>query len=203
MNKKLFLGIAAITSSAILALTLGTAVGHISKADIVRGGAVETYSCADIVLTTSTAVDINPSRYADIATASTYYNNGIAANCSMTDFTNANYDTNTAIKIGGSKTGKYSGEFTLTLKNAYKYKVDKVIVYAAGWKGDTGTISLDINGVTHDISNTSSSATSYTFSSYTYQLTERTKTLVFKNDPSATGKRRLAISKIVFRLYAE
>lgn len=177
------------------------AVGAFALAPKLESGRIratsDAYVCGDIVF--SETVN-NPGKNADITKLSDYATTTLTG--TMTDWTNANYGDKgaTAIKIGGSKSGKYSGQFTLTLTGTYV--IDKVIAYATGWAGDTGDIILDINGVSNTVSKTASGGT-YSYTGYTFQLPSRTKTLTIKNDESASGKSRVVISKLVFRLYEE
>lgn len=157
--------------------------------------AQQSYTCNDIVFSESVS---NPGSYTDIEDLSS---KGVTAlDCSMTDWTNANYGstmTDTAIKIGGSKAGKYSGSVKLTLNNGMT--ASKAIVYSTGWHGDTGDIQLGVNGSYQTITNTTDS---YVFTPYTFNF-EETNEITFSNNPDASGKRRLVISKIVLRLYNE
>ena len=106
--------------------------------------------------------------------------------------------SDTAIKIGGSNSGKYSGSVKLTLNNGMT--ASKAIVYSTGWSGDTSDLQLGVNGNYQSVSTTSDS--NYVFSPYTFEFDE-TDTLTFSNNPSASGKSRIVISKIVLRLYGE
>ena len=117
----------------------------------------------------------------------------------FSNWTNANYKNGvsaSAIKIGGSKTNKYAGSFTVTSST---YNFDKVIVYATGWVGDNST-SLIVNNVGNDISATASGGT-YIYSAYTYEF-ENSSTLTFSNNATAFTKQRVLISKIIFRAYS-
>ena len=194
MNKRITLfGALAFTGTAAIAATTFAFAKPSQSLKAARGAG--TYSCADIVASETVS---NPSKSANITDLSTFFTTSLTG--TMTDWTNANYgDKGTdCIKIGGSKTGKYSGSFKLTLTG--DYLVGKVIVYAAGWAGDPGTKILEVNDVSSEVDSTAS-GDDYEFKPYEFELTTHSNTLVFRNDPSASGKRRVAISKIVFRCY--
>ena len=199
MDKRKFFALFSVISTSALAMAVVFAAKpDISNLTLMSRGA-NTYSCNDIVF--SETVN-NPGSYTDIPDLSA---EGVTTlNCSMTEWTNANYLKNknssmsdSAIKIGGSSAGKYSGSVKSTLNNGMT--ASKAIVYSTGWYGDTGDIKLGVNGSYQTIANTSDS---YVFSPYTFDFTE-TDTITFSNDPEASGKRRLVISKIVLRLYGE
>lgn len=174
-------------------LTVAVAVGTSRDAFSGIVKAQQSYTCNDIVF--SETVN-NPSKYADVDNVSTIATTSI--DCSMTSWTNANYGNKneTAIKIGGSKSGKYVGSVDLKLNG--DLKTDRVIVYATGWSGDTSDLKVGVNGEEKSIETTSDS---YVFKAYTFDLASQTNSLTFTNNSSATGKSRTVISKIVFRLY--
>ena len=181
-----------------MAITALTTV-FIAKPDITKlpmMRASGSYSCNDIVFSETVG---NSSASADIEDLSA---KGVTSlNCSMTNWTNANYMatmTDSAIKIGGSKSGKYSGSVKLTLNGGMT--ASRAIVYSTGWSGDTSDLQLGVNGSYQSVTTTSDSA--YVFSSYIFDFNE-TSELIFSNNPSATGKSRIVISKIVLRLYGE
>ena len=178
----------------ITCMTIALIVGSSRGAMTGMLKAQQSYTCNDIVF--SETVN-NPGAYADISDLRT--KNVTTINCSMTNWTNANYAstlTDSAIKIGGSKSGKYSGSVDLKLNDA---KTDRVIVYATGWSGDTASLKVGVNGTEKAIEQTSSS---YVFKAYTFDLASQTDSITFTNNSSATGKSRTVISKIVFRLYS-
>ena len=150
------------------------------------------YSCNDIVF--SETVD-NPGSYADLADVSTIYTTSLS--CSMTDWTNANYKAGSAIKIGGSKSGKYDGSVTLTTTT----DVSRLLIYATEWSNDPGTATLYVNGESHDVETTSDG--NYQFKMYDFNFgdTNKTKTFTITNGTGNTGKRRIVISKIVLRCW--
>lgn len=161
---------------------------------LVRGNS--SYTCNDIVF--SETVN-NPSAYADISDLRT--KNVTTINCSMTNLSNANYAstlTNSAIKIGGSKSGKYAGSIDFKLK---EQTTDKLIIYATGWSGDTADLKLKVNS--SDYQTVSQTDSSYSFTAYTFNLASATDSITLYNNQEASGKSRLVISKIVFRLYGE
>ena len=192
--KKFNLFVTALISLTCLTVTLmaGASKGLFNNLSMIK--AQQSYTCNDIVF--SETVN-NPGAYADISDLRT--KNVTTINCSMTNWTNANYAstlTDSAIKIGGSKSGKYAGSVDLKLNDA---KTDRVIVYATGWSGDTASLKVGVNGTEKTIEQTSSS---YVFKAYTFDLASQTDSITFTNNSSATGKSRTVISKIVFRLYS-
>ena len=106
--------------------------------------------------------------------------------------------TDSAIKLGGSKAEKYSGSVKLTLNNGMT--ASKAIIYSTGWSGDSSDLQLGVNGNYQSVTTTSDY--NYVFSAYTFEFSE-TNEIIFSNNPSATGKSRVVISKIVLRLYNE
>jgi hypothetical protein len=198
--KKFYMFVIALVSCLCLAVTAVVAsnseasstLGHVQAQQ-----AQQSYTCGDIVF--SETVN-NPGSYSDIADLAA---EGVTSlNCSMTEWTNANYlknktsaMTDSAIKIGGSKSGKYSGSVKLTLNGGMT--ASKLIIYSTGWFGDTGNIQLGVNGDYQTVTNTTDS---YVFAPYTFNF-EPTNEIILSNNNGATGKRRLVISKIVLRLY--
>lgn len=191
MKMKLLGGLLAATTITAMGVAVAPIIGNNVQA-LTRTNNI--YSCNDIVF--SETVD-NPGKYADISDVSNIAITSL--DCSMTNWTNANYGDKgtTAIKLGGSKSGKYAGSVKLTLNGGMT--ATKVIVYSTGWSGDTGDIQLGVNGSYQSITNT---IDSYVFTPYTFTFTE-TNEIIFSNNANASGKRRLVISKIVLRLYGE
>lgn len=154
------------------------------------------YTCCDI---TFSEKQNNPSATSSIDGAKIGTLTGFTTgDLTFSSWTNANYKSGvsaSAIKIGGSKSGKYAGSFTVTSST---YSFDKVIVYATGWAGDNAT-SLIVNNISNDIATTAKDAT-YTYSAYTYEF-DNSSTLTFSNATDASNKQRVLISKIVFRAY--
>lgn len=196
MNKKLLGGLGAVTLVTALAVAFVPTIGGNITYALSRSSS--SYSCNDIVF--SETVN-NPGAYTDIDDLSS---KGVTSlDCSMTNWTYANYGstmTSTAIKIGGSSAGKYSGSVKLTLKNM---TTSRLIVYAAGWAGDSETQSLGINGTYQDVIKTAKGTTTYTFEAYMFDLSSKTSEIIISNNPDATGARRIVISKIVLRLHNE
>lgn len=201
MNKKKILALFSVISTSVLALTvvfaakpdLGSTFALMNRSN---GG----YSCNDIVFSESVN---NPGSYSDITDLAA---EGVTnLDCSMTEWTNANYLKNStssmsdsAIKIGGSKSGKYAGSVKLTLNQ--DMTTDKLIIYSTGWKSESGTQKIGVNGSYQDVAKTTDT---YVFSPYTFELDAPTNEIIISNDAAATGSRRIVISKIVLRLYNE
>lgn len=191
--KKFLLGLSLASTVLMGGAVAATATGGVNAFTLRRLN--NSYTCNDIVFSESVS---NPGAYADITDLSA---KGVTSlDCSMTNWTNANYATTmtaSAIKIGGSKSGKYSGSVKLTLNG--DMTATRLIIYATGWKGDSGDIQLGVNGDYQSITKTTDS---YVYTPYTFDISE-TNSIILSNNESATGARRLVISKIVLRLYGE
>ena len=175
-----------------VAILAGVSNGAFNNLNFVR--AQQSYSCNDIVFSETVA---NPSSRKDISDISTIAYTTIDA--SMTGWTNANYGTKgtTAIKIGGSDSGKHAGHVDLRLNNS---TTDKVMIYAAGWSKDPAeNLKLKVNNT--DYQTVSATSGSYEYNLYIFELASATDSLTFYNNQDSTGKGRIVISKIVFRLY--
>ena len=191
--KKVLLGLALASTTLITGVVAVSASGGVNAWGYMRA-ANYGYSCNDIVF--SETVD-NPNSSADLSDVSTVYTTTL--NCSMTGWSNANYKAESAIKIGGSKSGKYSGSVKLTLND--DVAASRLIIYAAGWVGDSSDLQLGVNGRYQDVTATAT-GDSYVFSPYTFDLGSQVNEITFTNNPSATGKSRIVISKIVLRLHS-
>lgn len=189
--------LACLSMLAIGAVATATAIPAASTFSVFAG-AQNVYTCTaldfgEAVNPPSASATIDISEYATLT-------NLTDADISLSNWTNANYKTTaqggSAIKIGGSSSGKYDGSITVTFNN---YVCDKVIAYAAGWKNDPGTQNLVIAGDSQAVASTAKEA-EYTFNSYTYEF-DKTNTFTITNGTGNTGNRRVVISKLVFRLY--
>lgn len=185
-----------ILTTIILATSMCCIVEY-NKRDYIHIQAQHTYTCADI--TFSETVN-NLGAYSDIDGSKIGTLTNLQQNdLSFKNWTNANYKqgvSTSAIKLGGSSTGKYAGSVTIASPT---YVFDKVVIYASGWQGDKAT-QLVVNNISQDIPATAKGG-DYNFIPYTFNLTSQTNTLIFANNPSASNKQRIVISKIVFRVY--
>lgn len=193
MNKLQKLISGALATLAAATMTIVIATGR-DGASLLRAEQQYSYTCNDIVFTETVN---NPGKYADVDDVSTIATTTV--DCSMTEWTNANYGVKgaTAIKIGGSKTGKYDGSVKLTLNNLI---TTKVIIYAAEWLKDPATAALTVNGISVTLP-TTPEGSSYSFIPYTFEFAP-TNELTFTNGSGNGGKRRIVISKIVLKLFA-
>lgn len=193
-----------IATGALSLLSIGCVCGAAiyNSSNKVMLKAQTPYTCCEVTLTETTTTS-GPSTTTTIDLGSVGTLTGFqTGDLTYTNIANSAYskvdsdgNATNPIKIGGSKSGKYAGSFTLTSST---YSFGKVIVYATGWAGDNAT-SLIVNNISNDIATTAKGAT-YTYSAYTYEF-DNSSTLTFSNATDASNKQRVLISKIVFRAY--
>lgn len=158
------------------------------------------YVCTEIVL--SETVN-NPSAKSDVDAAGVGGLVGfVKGDVKLTNWSNANYKgigadgvATSAIKIGGSSKGKYSGSFMVSSES---YTFCKAIVWASGWAGDNAG-KLVVNDVEMSVPSTEKNA-GYVYKSYTFEFPV-SGSVVFTNAVDAGNKQRIVISRIIFRSY--
>lgn len=158
------------------------------------------YVCTEIVLS---EVVNNPSAKSDVDAAGVGELVGfVKGDVKLVDWNNANYKgigtdgvATSAIKIGGSSKGKYSGSFVVSSES---YTFCKAIVWASGWAGDNAG-KLVVNGVEMNVETTEKGG-DYVYKSYTFEFPV-SGNVIFANAVEAGNKQRIVISRIIFRSY--
>ena len=164
--------------------------------------------CGDIVFGSDDATNDNAYREVSSSTStSELYSSTtvlLSSDFTLGSWSNASYNSkkssnkkNCPIVIGGSNNGHSAGNFTINLKG---YECDKVIIYAAGWKGDSAAdLNVDVSSESYSVQTSGT----YNFNEgYTFNFTKTNQIKIQNtNNKSAKGAKRVLISKIVFRLY--
>lgn len=187
-----------VAASAITSLIALTSLCAIGKTNLDNFAAAPTnYTCAHLYF--GEKVD-NPGSTTNIA-CSKIANmvNLTDDDVTLTSWTCSNYKAKSgealtsAIKLGGSKSGKYDGAVTLTLNN---YTCDQVIISAAEWSNDPEGASLYVNDIGHELPQTTDG--NYQFKDYTYTLDNLSSFSI--NNGIKNDKHRIVISKILLRI---
>ena len=203
--------------SFFLTVMLSSALIFISASENLDSGTAfalqdeySSYTCGDIVFGDS-ADNGYPRNYTtDIDDLSnTWVRNRpvTSISCSMTEWNMSTYGyylDRDFIQIGTNMPGYYHGSVKLTLKSNV---TNRVIIYASSFPGD----SIDSGGTSHEISlyvngirclyDAIISNQPLTYAARIFDLPDYTNEIVIANAPAQSWPQRMAICKIVLRLY--